>query len=206
MTKGARNFQIALTRKSARLAVLASMLAALAPAASTPAAATGFFEALFGTHNRGPAPVAVAPAPRFEIAPAPRPRPARPRVKREAPVKTVAEHVPLKITPSRPVALQGPLGPFLLDPTLRRGDAVVTRAGIQIFSGAAGSQHTRADFTPLPKAAGLLSGKPGELQSIEKASRLVAEAAEPPSQAPTVADAGTAGKQAAAQLPILASR
>ena len=38
---------------------------------------------------------------------------------------------------------------FLRDPTLRRGDIIVTRTGVIVFDGQAKAEHVSGDFTPL---------------------------------------------------------
>jgi hypothetical protein len=38
---------------------------------------------------------------------------------------------------------------FLRDPTLRRGDIIVTKTGVIVFDGQAKAEHVSGDFTPL---------------------------------------------------------
>jgi hypothetical protein len=65
----------------------------------------------------------------------------------------------------------GPLGPFLKDPTLRPGDVVVTTKGFMVFRGEEGQSHRESDFVTVANASGLVA-KRKTLISLEKASRL----------------------------------
>ena len=56
---------------------------------------------------------------------------------------------------------------LLNDPTLRRGDAVVTEAGVLVFQGAQGAQHGRRDFTALASAR-LPSAQKAQLLALER--------------------------------------
>ena len=159
-------------RRLVRAALLAASVAAILPCMSG-AASAGFFEALFG-RREAPQPVYMTPSPRqylpLTVSPlrphmraAVRPKPAvRTLRATAAPVKTVA---------ARPAALPGPLGPFLLDPTLRRGDVVVTSDGLKIFTGVSASQHSTSEFTGLAQGAQFAAGKSSVLTSIDAANR-----------------------------------
>jgi hypothetical protein len=71
--------------------------------------------------------------------------------------------------------LAGPLGPFLLDPTLRRGDVVVTNNGLKIFVGPAKSQHRSSEFTALSTSSQFVSSNASTLEAIERANRASAQ-------------------------------
>jgi hypothetical protein len=94
----------------------------------------------------------------------------------------------------------GPLGPFLKDPTLRAGDVVVTTKGFMVFRGEEGQSHRESDFVSIANASGPVANKK-TLVSLEKASRLTprkplgaeAKRANPPS--PEFASSRTARKQ-----------
>ncbi len=58
-----------------------------------------------------------------------------------------------------PEVVPGPLRRFLKDETLRRGDVVVTAAGLMVFQGNSGSTHRAKDFVSVAKAAPMLSKK-----------------------------------------------
>jgi hypothetical protein len=57
----------------------------------------------------------------------------------------------------------------LRDPSLKRGDAVMTPAGFMVFRGAEAASHGPGDFTALG-GAGLAAGTRGALQAMERAS------------------------------------
>jgi hypothetical protein len=67
---------------------------------------------------------------------------------------------------------EGPLGPFLNDPTLRAGDVVVTTKGVMVYRGNGGHSHSPKEFVSVAKASGLLTAKKQTLISLETASRL----------------------------------
>jgi hypothetical protein len=59
--------------------------------------------------------------------------------------------------------------PYWQDPTLRKGDAVMTSGGFVVFDGAGHSPYTRGDFTAL--AAAVTPGdRRATLMAIERAS------------------------------------
>lgn len=69
----------------------------------------------------------------------------------------------------RPQRLAGPYGHFLLDPTLRRGDIVVTTEGLKVFMGGASgkrAQHSNRDFVALARAG----RSTAELRALEKSA------------------------------------
>jgi len=66
---------------------------------------------------------------------------------------------------------EGPLGPFLNDPTLRAGDVVVTTKGFMMFRGEESQSHRETDFVSIAHASGLAANKK-TLISLERASHL----------------------------------
>src|SRR3954466_12450837 len=66
---------------------------------------------------------------------------------------------------------EGPLGPFLNDPTLRAGDIVVTTKGFMVFHGEESQSHRETDFVSIANASGL-AGNKKTLISLERASHL----------------------------------
>lgn len=147
-------------------------------------AQAGFFEMLFGG-GQAPAPAAPPafdlPAPRFRVVRPPQNRGFKP-VRKAKPV-ILREGAPGlqeaaqsgKPRPIRRIKLSekdanSPLGPFLNDPTLRRGDVVVTREGLKVFDGGFSSLHSASSFRPLPNARHLVADKAQRLAAIERAN------------------------------------
>ena len=62
---------------------------------------------------------------------------------------------------------EDPVAFLMHDPTLRPGDAVMTRDGIRIFEGPVSSRHVRDDFTPLAKAKNIEPGTRAELAQVD---------------------------------------
>ncbi len=140
----------------------------LAPAV----AQAGFFESLFGLTPAAPvqAPGAAQPAPaeagsyrrarrRVEI---------EPRERRHHEHRTVAAAAPR--APAGP-KLQRTTG-LMDDRTLRAGDAVMTRDGLRIFTGAEADHHVVADFVPLRAAPYGKTGARRVLVAIDEAAHL----------------------------------
>ncbi len=65
--------------------------------------------------------------------------------------------------------MPGPLGQFLRDPTLRRGDVVATSKGLMVFRGQGGARHAERDFVALSNAAGFAAGNKANLVALERA-------------------------------------
>ena len=128
-------------------------LFALAQGASTPASA-GLLDFLFGRPQ--PQQVTIAPPP-------PVFKPSRPRVLDEpsGPRPYVA-----------PEVVAGPLGRFLRDPSLRRGDVVATPNGLMVFQGTSGSSnHKPSDFTPVDSARTIAGARRNDLVSLDRTLR-----------------------------------
>lgn len=66
-------------------------------------------------------------------------------------------------------AIAGAADP-MRDPTLRKGDAVMTDKGLMVFGGAEGAEHTSADFTTIA-AARLPKAQRAQLLALEFVSR-----------------------------------
>lgn len=66
---------------------------------------------------------------------------------------------PRVYTPVSPADAAGPLGPFLNDFSLRKGDVVVTSDGLMEFRGDKSTTHAPADFAPLQAGAGREQGR-----------------------------------------------
>jgi hypothetical protein len=75
--------------------------------------------------------------------------------------------------------------PYWQDPTLRKGDAVVTADGVTVFRGAGGGPYTQEDFTGLAAAA----ISPARRMALAAVGRVIDEPARPAEQ-PGVAAAG----------------
>ncbi len=186
-----------LRRKALQAASAGFMAFAAFAATATPASAANIFEALFGVRRQ---PV-YAPAPALPAAALPNAN--LERKKKPKPVR--AEGPQVRRAAVRPPVLAGPVGQFLLDPTLRRGDVVVTNEGLKVFTGNGGSQHREGDFMALSRASQFAAGKSPVLAAIDKANRasakpLVEVQAVPVQRTtpqPPVANAA-AGKQASA--------
>ncbi len=119
--------------------------------------AQGLFEALFGRRALEGAPPVVV------ISPGRWPDQARQQPVRSRQALKGKAH--LTIAPAKPKpyvapeVMPGPLGRFLKDETLRRGDVVVTAAALMVFRGNGGSTHRAKDFVTVAKATPLLSKK-----------------------------------------------
>jgi len=70
-----------------------------------------------------------------------------------------------------PAAGAGPMGLFVNDPTLRRGDIVVTSIGVRVFEGSRGDAHAARDFIALSNAHFSNLKHFVELTQIEQSNR-----------------------------------
>lgn len=172
--------------------VMSRMFAVVLGVALTAQAQTahaGFFELLFGSQPaaRPVAPPALDwPAPQFRVV-----RPQR-EMRRERQRRLGLRHERRQVGPDaifanrefepiakpRPVRrvklseqeARTPLGPFLNDPTLRRGDIVVTREGLRVFDGGPAALHRASSFRPLAQGRHLIASNSKQLAAIEKAN------------------------------------
>lgn len=145
-------------RASKRVARSTLLVAGLALGAMTggvdAANAQGLFEALFGRRLLQETPPVVV------ISPGRWHDPARRQQVRQRKGSGDRPKVAVKPTPYvAPEVMPGPLGRFLKDPTLRRGDVVATADGLMVFRGNGGATHRAKDFVPVGKAAQLLPKK-----------------------------------------------
>jgi hypothetical protein len=99
------------------------------------AQAAGFLDDLTRAIFGNPAPPAMIGSP---DGPAIRPKPSKPR-----PVNTKPAEPAVKLDPASDAYW------YLRDPTLRKGDIVVTRSGVVVFDGQRASGHETSDFTAL---------------------------------------------------------
>ncbi len=164
------NFFALRSARSTGVALVTLGLAATSMLAGVQSAdAQGLFEALFGRRDAYFVPALTVPyESRRTIAPYPR------HERRSAVQKPQRQHSEsAKPTPYRaPEVLPGPLGQFLRDSTLRRGDVVVTSEGVMVFRGSAGARHHAKDFVSLHKAAQLMPNRTrAELAKVEVAAR-----------------------------------
>lgn len=137
----------------------AGALVAATLAAPQPAAA--FFDELARAIFSGgqQAPVARYADPRYDYAPAPRVR--------QRPVEQASRPTPpaVKLDPEADPYW------YLKDPTLRRGDIVVTANGPVVFHGTTRSRHAEADFAALGQSR-LVSRSARQLVSAATDTRL----------------------------------
>lgn len=148
-----------------RRAVLFACIASSAISVAAPQAqAQSLFEVLFGRQS-----IFAPPPPLYQ-----------PGLERRAPpLRRPREHViaprriePVDAKPEKyvpPEVMPGPLGQFLRDPTLRRGDVVATSKGLMVFRGQGGARHAERDFVALSNAAGFVAGNKSSLAALERA-------------------------------------
>jgi hypothetical protein len=165
-------------RYSRVLGIVTGLILAPALAGSGSASAQGLFEALFGRGAFQPAPPARAPSPfalpgyegqpRLQYRRPPGYTPKRVTRAPASRIETSAKPAPYVAPPVMP----GPLGRFLRDPTLRRGDVVATADGLMVFRGSAGSRHSEKDFVPLSRGGALVAARARtELARLNRAVR-----------------------------------
>jgi hypothetical protein len=82
--------------------------------------------------------------------------------------------------------------PYWEDPTLRKGDAVMTANGFMVYRGASGSRLARGNFTRLASAA-LPRDRRAELSAIERVSVLASRTADRPQIAAVMPSARAGG-------------
>jgi hypothetical protein len=158
-------------RHSMRAGLFAAGAFIVAQSFATPASA-GLLDFLFGR-----------PQPQYYVVATP--PPSAPLAAK--PVKRVVREVPRGPRPYvAPEVVEGPLGRFLRDPSLRRGDVVATPNGLMVFQGRAGStSHRPSDFAPVA-SAGVGGARRADLLTLDRTVRsspanveFVAEKAEP---------------------------
>lgn len=87
-----------------------------------------------------------------------------------------------------PIAGAGPLGPFINDPTLRKGDIVVTSLGLRVFQGPRSEAHAAREFIALENAYFSNKRHFVELTQIEQSNRKYASHFEVADAAETTGD------------------
>lgn len=156
---------------------LAALFAAIVilPGFSTGASAQGLLQILFGKPRPAYQQRTYAPPPSYHQRRARRPdysqqRRSRPRRARAPRNVSVAKKPagPKVYTP--PPVLSGPYGRFRADPTLRKGDVLVTSNGLVVFVGKRGTKHSVKDFVPLSKGKRYARGNRERLQAIADAN------------------------------------
>jgi hypothetical protein len=134
----------------------------LAISGSTADAGSSFFDFLFGSSSpsRGDGYVPQLSADEVERSDednTAREAARRAAAKRQATVQTSADELARDLQLIRRLAEvardQGPEAAFMLDPTLRKGDIVVTRAGLQVFEGDEAESHRPNEFLSLARSA-----------------------------------------------------
>lgn len=155
---------------SIRTGLIAVSAFAAVQSFATPASA-GLLDFLFGGGR-----------PQQQMIAAPQPAPAAVK-----PVRRVVRDAPSGPKPyvAPPVA-PGPLGRFVNDPSLRRGDVVATPNGLMVFQGRTGAaSHRASDFVPVANAPAL-GARRNDLLNLDRTVRatpanveFVAEKAEP---------------------------
>lgn len=148
-----------LRKPAARAALFGLVTATVLPA--TPASACNFLQGLFGACRSEPAPVA-APEPQQTL------EAGLPPEKKA--VRHAVAAMPRKQIPLAPPdgARVGSFAHFAADPTLRKGDVIVTTDGFLVYRGATGDRGAQA-FAPVDP-------KQTDLANLENASRRAATA------------------------------
>jgi hypothetical protein len=157
-------FLSANVRRAAKRVLIVSCVVLGSVALPSQVQAKSLFDILFGANS------IFAPAPSPLYRPGYDTRGAPLRSSRDfAPRRKAAkpDQKPEKYTP--PEVMPGPLGQFLRDPTLRRGDVVTTQKGLMVFRGQGGAHHSERDFVALSNAAGFAAGNKANLAALENA-------------------------------------
>lgn len=118
-----------------RMILALGLAGAIGLAMAPQAQAAGFLDDLTRAIFGNPTPPAAIGIP---DGPAIKPKPSKPR-----PVNTKPAEPAVKLDPASDSYW------YLRDPTLRKGDIVVTRSGIVVFDGQHASGHASSDFTAL---------------------------------------------------------
>lgn len=135
------------------IGVAGSFGLAMAPQAQ----AAGFLDDLTRAIFGNPTPPAAIGIP---DGPAIRPRPSKPRA-----VSTKPAEPAVKLDPASDAYW------YLRDPTLRKGDIVVTRSGVVVFDGRRSSGHETSDFTALEDTRRLPKAQQQTLQAAAARGR-----------------------------------
>lgn len=136
------------------MGVAGSIGLAMAPQAQ----AAGFFDDLARAVFGNPTPPAAIGGPE---GPAIKPKPSKPR-----PVSTKPAEPAVKLDPASDAYW------YLRDPTLRKGDIVVTRSGIVVFDGQKSSEHASSAFTALEDTKRLPKAQQQTLEAAAARGRI----------------------------------
>lgn len=117
-----------------RMILAIGVVGSIGLATAPQAQAAGFLDDLTRAIFGNPAPPAMI----IPEGPSVRPRPSKPR-----PANTKPAEPAVKLDPASDAYW------YLRDPTLRKGDIVVTRSGVVVFDGQRSSGHETSDFTAL---------------------------------------------------------
>jgi hypothetical protein len=91
----------------------------------------------------------------------------------QKPVRRIVREEPRGPRPYvAPEVVDGPVGRFLRDPSLRRGDVVATPDGLMVFQGRGGStNHKASDFIPVARMAGVNGARRADLINLDRTVR-----------------------------------
>jgi hypothetical protein len=183
---------------------LAALMTAGGAALAGPAQAQGLFDVLFGRREAYAPQPQYAPQPYFRQGADPRYQPRYRQTSRAAPIperkRVVREQPAGPRTYTPPEVLAGPLGRFLADPTLRRGDVVATPIGLMVYRGDGGSRHKASDFVALSAGSKFVGGKSSDLAALDRLLKMHNDKPAPTSrlasaEAPIVAQDDTSAKR-----------
>lgn len=171
-----------------RRASMATLTAAIGLAIAPQAQAAGFFDdlarAFFGGGRS--APPAMMGGDPFEMT-------VQPKRQKPRPASTKPAEPAAKLDPAKDAFW------YLRDPTLRKGDIVVTRSGIVVFDGSGGAEHRPSDFTALGDTKRLPKAQQQTLQAAAAAGRSYFASNPPPAVPVAAAQDGKAETTTKAQ-------
>ena len=79
-----------------------------------------------------------------------------------------------------PPVMDGPLGRFLRDSTLRPGDVVATTSGLMVYRGAGGKRHKESDFASVTAVKTSGRNHRSQILAIDRTLRIYAELSHAP--------------------------
>lgn len=142
-----------------RRVLTVALMVATGLATASQAQAAGFFDdlarAFFGGRSAPPAMMRSDP---FEMT-------VQPKRQKPRPASTKPAEPAAKLDPAKDAFW------YLRDPTLRKGDIVVTRSGVVVYDGRGGAEHRPADFTALGDTRRLPKAQQQTLQAAAAAGR-----------------------------------
>lgn len=171
-----------------RRASMATFAAAIGLAIAPQAEAAGFFDdlarAFFGGGRS--APPAMMRGDPFEMT-------VQPKRQKPRPASTKPAEPAAKLDPAKDAFW------YLRDPTLRKGDIIVTRSGVVVYDGRGGAEHRPSDFTALGDTRKLPKAQQQALQAAAAAGRSYFASNPPPAVPVAAAQDGTAEAATKAQ-------